>query len=352
MPDFKSKEEYERWKAERLKQSKDNSKKEISKETKTKSDSPYESKILSASSNNKKVDDSINSIPLEKKKKLLSPIKIGFIVAFCILVLVGGWIYSGIKYSNSLKEVIKEITVQAGLAEIIARKHSEAWRDAIDSRIDFNMAIYTSINILKDDISKLKTEQNIIEKKMSSLRNPPNKYKKAYELAFELYSYYSELVSLTKNPQGSLLTFNQKVNDLSLNINKKKSELNVFLPKDESPEVKVSPETSISSDSWTVFLDEKSEVNYFDSQGVTHLGNDLIRVWSKKVILKDMPLIDFKEIYNLDEINCNQKTFHVLKQKILKKDGTWEINENTDTLMENISPGSPIEHLFETVCKK
>ena len=69
-----------------------------------------------------------------------------------------------------------------------------------------------------------------LKKAMSEIGNPPTKYSKAYDLLLEIYSIYSQLYSLARSPQGSYVSFNKTVNDLSLEFEKGFNKLDVLLP--------------------------------------------------------------------------------------------------------------------------
>jgi len=68
-----------------------------------------------------------------------------------------------------------------------------------------------------------------IKKAMGEISNPPAKYAKAYDLLLELFSIYSQLYSLARSPQGSYVSFNKTVNDLSLEFDKCFNKLDVTL---------------------------------------------------------------------------------------------------------------------------
>lgn len=75
---------------------------------------------------------------------------------------------------------------------------------------------------------------------MQAVNNPPSDLKKAYETAFELYGTYSEMVKLANFPSGTLLEFNRKIDDLTANIDKQKSQFNVLIPIDDILNAKIS----------------------------------------------------------------------------------------------------------------
>lgn len=57
----------------------------------------------------------------------------------------------------------------------------------------------------------------------------PSKSKDHFDLLLETYSFFSELKDLTLEPKGSLVSFGAKVNEISSQIDRNKTKLDIYL---------------------------------------------------------------------------------------------------------------------------
>ena len=174
-------------------------------------------------------------------------------------------------YELELKGTVLEMQINSVEAEDMICIYSQFWSSAIKKRLfvgDMNSTLDTTTSEIKqyavnanyyaphrisdtlstiDDfdlaisianqhftkrgrIEKLENANTKIAEKMRNLNNPPEGYEKAYEIAFEIYSLYEEYTSLAISPSGSLVSFNEKANNLSSNIIKKIKEFEVIMP--------------------------------------------------------------------------------------------------------------------------
>jgi uncharacterized Zn finger protein (UPF0148 family) len=129
------------------------------------------------------------------------------------------------QYISDLNEVIGQMYSGALMAEKILDTTSTIWYNAIfkvenistnrytkgffgfndfDTAINKYYADTDTINQLSK-IDKLKSE---IADLMIKLRNPPEKYKLAYETVLDLHIAYKQIVSLAESPTGNLSGFN------------------------------------------------------------------------------------------------------------------------------------------------
>ncbi|OPH54987.1 hypothetical protein BC351_30160 [Paenibacillus ferrarius] len=191
-----------------------------------------------------------------KKKKLMIVILISLLVIFG----AGGgyWYYYNYQlqqkelkaqqqqkqlqeYKHSLGTATLNIVGYTVIAAQICDAYSKVWKESIDSRYgittvngkkayDFNEALKYKREELKSSITKLDEKKEETDRLMQSLNNPPAEYQKAYDVLVQLYTLFTDFVSQADSPTGSLLTFNQKVNQLSSDIGKKVNEFKILLP--------------------------------------------------------------------------------------------------------------------------
>jgi hypothetical protein len=149
-----------------------------------------------------------------------------------------------------MNEVEQKILSQSKIADEMVNQNTYVWRSAIDEkevieimvngnladRIDyitnyfnFNDALgyQYKANIKQGLISQIDNEKTQIDEIMKKLNNPPNGFGKSYDIVFGMYGTYSELISLAESPQGSLVSYSQKTNDLFSQILKNENEYEV-----------------------------------------------------------------------------------------------------------------------------
>lgn len=78
--------------------------------------------------------------------------------------------------------------------------------------------------------NELEVALSDVKTKVQSLNNPPDEYEKIFDKLLEMYSLTEEMAGLAMSPSGSLITFNQKINELSEDIVKLNNEIEVLLP--------------------------------------------------------------------------------------------------------------------------
>lgn len=132
-----------------------------------------------------------------------------------------------------LREAIKTDEI---IALSILDGTSRAWSSGINDGAEIGMylaevKIKTWMDTIKDQLDDLQTRHHELESKMQGMTMPPSQYKKAYDELEELYAIYSQLYSLALNPTGSLVSFNQKINDLSSEFTKQESIVAINEPK-------------------------------------------------------------------------------------------------------------------------
>lgn len=220
------------------------------------------------------IKEDTNNTKKPKGKKILL---VSIIIFFLMSISAGGlYYYFGIvkkqeakeNYDSNLRNVVLEMLETTVLAEKMIAGYSEIWSAAIDSNYGIYINVGTSLGVsytnkkLGDEkdyylnrsrgeyasdfneaidivrkqfkefggMDDLIGKRRDIDKKMQSLNNPPKEYQIAYEIAFQMYGYFNEYVSLAESPNGSLRSFNDNANELSSQIIKKINEFKVRLP--------------------------------------------------------------------------------------------------------------------------
>ena len=183
-------------------------------------------------------------------KKLLPII---LFLVFGALCFLGGFFYSNFvtKRNQSIGEAKKaayedkflavsgDIMRNTYLSLVVIEGVSGVWRNAIEDRSDFNHSIREYLEkVAKGSLETLKKENKEIERGMQDLKDYPIQYQEAYNTLMDLYSVYSQIYSLALFPQGSLMSFNNKVNDLSSEYTKIVSKLKIYMPKLKEEKIK------------------------------------------------------------------------------------------------------------------
>ncbi|SQC02509.1 hypothetical protein [Clostridium tetanomorphum] len=127
----------------------------------------------------------------------------------------------------------KGILLEKKITSLMCSVVSETWSSSIESRYkDFNDELI-ELNKRWSRNGFLKSREdakNKIELEMSQLKNPPNDYKEAYNTLVELYGYYSQIYNQSVSPKGSLITYNQDVNNKTGEFDKIYDKLAIIKP--------------------------------------------------------------------------------------------------------------------------
>lgn len=111
------------------------------------------------------------------------------------------------------------------------RSLGESYSGIINYASDFNRALEFVNQRVKAKIALITSSQSIVDEKMKLLNNPPEEYKTAYEIAFDMFGNYNQYVSLAESPSGSLVSYKQLANDLASQIIKEQKDFEIRLPK-------------------------------------------------------------------------------------------------------------------------
>jgi tetratricopeptide (TPR) repeat protein len=168
------------------------------------------------------------------------------------------------KYSSSLSSVVSDITEQAVIAEEMVNTYSSVW-DAVFNITLEKSSFAASLGLDVSEVEKyveldyhgyvafkgnfedaienahkvyegtgknedLIYERDKISEKMKELRNPPKDYKESYDSIVEVYKLYEEYISFALSPSGSLMSYNQKANELSSELVTEIKEFQIKIP--------------------------------------------------------------------------------------------------------------------------
>ena len=135
------------------------------------------------------------------------------------------------EYEDKFLNISSKIIANTYSSLLITGGISATWSTAIQYEYGFfNNKILQYLDDSKDILEKMESINKEIEIGMQELKNYPIQYQEAYNIMMEMYSIYSQIYSLAQAPSGSLMSFNNKINDLQLDFTKYASKLKVFMP--------------------------------------------------------------------------------------------------------------------------
>ena len=167
------------------------------------------------------------------------------ILSFGLLSFLGGFLYSNYlikknqsigearkaKYEKEFLEIGGLIAANTYLSMTILEGISSVWGSAIESGYSFNRAIREYLSKIESTLKELEKNDNKITIGMQGLKDYPIQYQEAYNTLMELHGVYSQLYSLAQVPSGSLMSFNNKVNDLTSEFTRVMSKLKIYMPR-------------------------------------------------------------------------------------------------------------------------
>lgn len=140
------------------------------------------------------------------------------------------------QYEVNFAKTTLNILTEDYLCGQMCEQISDTWRNAIDASEDFNTKL-SDLHSQWDSNGALKereTAKNNIEKNMKKLQNPPKDYEEAYKLFVDLYSTYGQIYSQATSPNGSLVSYNQDVEQKESAFNQLYDKIKVIEPNIES----------------------------------------------------------------------------------------------------------------------
>lgn len=141
-------------------------------------------------------------------------------------------------YETTAKDMKLNAMITTNIAGQILADYQKNWQSAINDKrainaegksescYEFSEAIawrylyYTKAG----HIRVLDSLANVVKEDMKIMENAPAKFKDTQKTFLALYNDMNTLISLVKEPKGSLMTFGQRVNELLLNVEKSYNE--------------------------------------------------------------------------------------------------------------------------------
>lgn len=160
------------------------------------------------------------------------------------IVLIGCCILLGYKscgkvdYESTAKNMKLNAWITTSYAAQILSDYQTNWRSAIndhrainaDGKSDYCYEFSTAIAwrflyyTKNGHIKLLDSLSNAVKEDMKLMEDAPSKYQETQKSFLGLYNDMNTLVSLVKDPKGSLMTFGQRVNELMLDFENKYNE--------------------------------------------------------------------------------------------------------------------------------
>ena len=190
------------------------------------------------------------------KKKMA--IAIGIILLMAVVILVASLIQKKIvadkaqktekEYAVNLQTITKTMLDSADEAESCGNLIKSVWYNAIYNKndastdkytvkdehffvSDFNDALHKLFSDLtfSSRVDKISEQQDTVNALMKKLKNPPEKYKEAYEKMSKLYDSYIKLTNMVTDPNGSLQTYSDTFNETDTEVLNNYKALGVYL---------------------------------------------------------------------------------------------------------------------------
>jgi len=119
------------------------------------------------------------------------------------------------KYKANLDEVLQVIAGELYVCNGFCNVYSEIWSKAINDDEDFSKVLSKARDRAEEGgfIKTLQDKKNKIKFLMKELKDPPDEYKESYHVLLDSYTEYTHLESLAEEPSGSLISYNNDVNE-------------------------------------------------------------------------------------------------------------------------------------------
>lgn len=141
-------------------------------------------------------------------------------------------------YEATAKDMKMNAMVTSNIAGQLLADYQKNWQSAINDKYatnaegkreycsDFNEAIgWRYLYYIKNGYIKvLDSLANVIKEDMKKMEDAPSKFEETQKSFLAMYNDVNTLVSLVKEPKGSLMTFGQRVNELMLDVEKRFNE--------------------------------------------------------------------------------------------------------------------------------
>ena len=166
------------------------------------------------------------------------------VYGFIAIVLIGCCVFLGYKscgkvdYESTAKNMKLNAYLTTSYAAQILSDYQKNWQSAIndhrainaEGKSDYCYEFSTAIAwrylyfTQNGHIKLLDSLSNAVKEDMKLMEDAPSKYQETQKSFMGLYNDMNTLVSLVKDPKGSLMTFGQRVNELMLDFENKYNE--------------------------------------------------------------------------------------------------------------------------------
>ncbi len=151
------------------------------------------------------------------------------------------------QYYDNLQEIYSLMYLGGAEAESCGGLIHDVWYNTIYEERDFDTDPYTrphgyfedsfndSLSNLFADysfntrLSSIESYQSQVQDLMRELRNPPDKYKREYEILCDCYDAFNDIVGCATNPSGSLTSYTSTFNTADSELAQSLSELGGYL---------------------------------------------------------------------------------------------------------------------------
>ncbi|WP_053218239.1 hypothetical protein [Virgibacillus senegalensis] len=137
---------------------------------------------------------------------------------FLLLILLVGCTNND-EYNEALAEFYTEADTIFFISSFALSGYSNAWSNAIDNGENFSIAVGMQQSKFEDMANASDESLEEMSKNLNTLseasKKHPEEYDEIYQECKALYATLSSIVEQVHNPSGSLLSFNQNVNDLT-----------------------------------------------------------------------------------------------------------------------------------------
>jgi len=139
-------------------------------------------------------------------------------------------------YLKDVADTREIILKSTGNCRSVLNVYAEIWQSAINRRLDFSSALHDQKEEFELDgvLDEMIAEQKEVSSVMEKLSEPPEGCAEIYQELLKLFGIYSEYWTLAMSPSGSMVSFNQRRNDLWGEIIRSASQLKVMLPREYS----------------------------------------------------------------------------------------------------------------------
>lgn len=158
--------------------------------------------------------------------------------------IIGGIVVLGIAFTSitihndNVDQYERDLRTTAGMinnssvdAEYMVEGYSSTWGQAIDYGIEFDPQLDVKHTEYEEsgDIEIMEKAQTKIKKQMQLLNDPPKKFEEEHEHLLNMYGHYKTYSELAIFPDGSLLTYNEKTQDLKEQIDAEADKLETMI---------------------------------------------------------------------------------------------------------------------------